>query len=200
VKVFIVEPLRGPESKQALAETTYGQVEIAIPGDSGTDLVLVPKDYKPGDSSRYMHKFDRLLTSPLRVEGEFLRDDEMSTPSRPKYVLRVASLEEVPVEAPVALPALTEVAAHPELWDRKMVSYEGTWEIGFEVSRLDKLIWLSNDPHLVTKGKQTATGPDVTSHHVRVKGRLFVKKGARYGHMGGGSMELFTTEMEFLDP
>lgn len=40
---------------------------------------------------------------------------------------------------------------------------------------------------MVTKEEPVATGPDVASHPVRVKGRLSVEKGARYGHMGVGN-------------
>jgi hypothetical protein len=94
VEVEIVEPLYGPSSAEQLARVEYGQVEVRIPEGASGRLSLVPKAFNVTDPNRYRQKFDRVIEAPVKVRGEFLKDDEMSKAERrPVFVVRVSSID-----------------------------------------------------------------------------------------------------------
>jgi len=197
VVMDIVEPLRGPATKEALARAEYGQVEVSIPEGHAATLSLVPGNFHPNDPARYRDKFDRVLTSPLRVRGELLRDEEMSKEKRPAYVFRVVAVEPLTLGPPMAVGSLAEIAADPRRFDRKVIDYEGSYRHGFEVSALDKDIWLATDSGAAVLNKPPASSA-VTPRRVRVTGILFARPGAHYGHMGGYRYQLQATRLEYL--
>jgi hypothetical protein len=195
VEARIVESLYGPSTPEALARSEYGSLEVVIPDFGGKTLHLVPAAYKAEDPKRFKNKFDRPMKPPVRVTGEFLQDKEMSESlRRPYYVIRVVSWEAAPSEAPVAT-ILAQIKVDPAKWDRKTIVYEGVYENRFEVSGLDKDIWLGfrEDTELVNKPAN-----QMGAWRVRVTGTLFSKPGARYGHLGGYSFELVASKIEFL--
>ncbi len=198
VAVDIVEPLRGPATKEALARSEYGQVEISIPEGGAASLALVPAHFHPNDPTRYREKFDQVLKSPLRVRGELMRDDEMSREKRPAYVFRVASSEPLTLEAPVAVRSLAEIAADAKRFDRRAIEYEGSYRQGFEVSALDKDIWLATSPATTVIGRPAGGSSAATPRRVRVTGILFARPNAHYGHLGGYRYQLQATHLEYL--
>jgi len=201
VEVEIVDPLYGPSTPQALAAVEYGQVRIDMPDARGSELSLVPAGFRVGDPNRYKKKFNQVLTSPLRVKGDFLSDDEIAkSMHRPSYVIRVASWEPVAQEAPISVHSLTELQSDPARWDRKRIVYEGNFESRFEVSALDHEIWLSYEPNTEVVGKPNDPPGTSKIYRVRVTGRLFSKSGISYGHLGGYRFELVASKLEFLGP
>jgi len=195
VEVEIVEPLFGPSTPDALAKTEYGQIVIGTP--SYSNLALVPSSFELSDPNRYRHKFDRVIDSPIRVRGELLEDKEISAAEhRAAYVFRVVSLEPIALGAAEVLHSILEIDAEPARWNRKRVVYEGTYESRFEVSALDRVIWLGLAPHAEIS-KRPASGDGRSSHRVRVTGILFT--GSFYGHLGSYRYELVASKLEYLD-
>ena len=195
VDVEILEPLYGPSTPENLTRAEYGEVEIRFPeGMSGT-LSLVPAAFKANDPNRFRNKFDRVIESPVKVRGEFLRDNEMSDGTRrPYYVLRVLSMDPIAMGAPVKVPSLNAIKSDPAQWDRKQVVYDGIYRTGFEVSAVDE-IWLETSPQ--TKIIQPANA-DPKGDRVRVTGILFARPGAHYGHLGGYKFQLNASKIEYL--
>lgn len=155
----------------------------------------MPAAYRPRDPDRYRNKFDRVLLSPLRVRGELLADEEaVKAMHRPVYVLLVASTVPLSPGPPVPIGTLSEIAADPARWDRKYVTFEGTYVYGFEVSALDRDIWLELASQVVIKGKPT--GARIT--RLRATDWLFATPGAPYGHLGGYKYQLVAVECEYL--
>jgi hypothetical protein len=198
VAMDIVEPLRGPTTKESLSRAQYGQVEVAIPEGSAGSLALVPANFHPNDPARYRGKFDRVLTSPLRVRGELLRDDEMSRDKRAAYVFRVATSETLTLEPPLAVRSVAEIAADPKRFDRRQIEYEGMYRHGFEISALDKEIWLATDVATTYVGRPAGGGTPAAPRRVRVTGILFAHPGAHYGHLGGHRYQLQAIRLEYL--
>ena len=142
VEVEILEPLYGPARPEDLARTEYGQVEVRIPEGVSGRVSLVPEAFKVNDPNRYRQKFSQVIEWPVRVRGEFLKDDEMSNSERrPVYVLRVSSMEPINLGSPEKVQSLNDIKSDPARLDRKQIIYEGTYRHGFEVSALDG-IWL----------------------------------------------------------
>jgi hypothetical protein len=198
VEIEVVEALYGPSTPKALATLEYGQVQILIPDPSGAELTMVPAAFRVEDPNRYKNKFDRVLVSPLKVRGQFLSDDDLAKQSRrPRYVIRVASAEPLITTPPATLRSLSEVKADPSRWDRKPVIYEGVYEQRFEVSALDKEIWLAFKPQTEVLNKPT-TPNQWGAFRVRVTGILFAKPGAHYGHLGGYPYEILASKIEYL--
>jgi len=199
--VEILEPLSGPATLSQLATTDYGQVEVQIPDASGAELYLVPSSFRPEDPGRYHQKFDRVLEAPIRVKGELLSDEEMAKSlHRPYYVIRVSSWEPIAREAATPVHSLAELKSNPAQWDRRRIVYEGIYENRFEVSALDKEIWLGFERNAELVGKPSEPSNGARINHVRVTGLLFAKAGARYGHLGGYPFELIASRVEFLGP
>jgi hypothetical protein len=196
--VEIVEPLFGPTTPEALAKLEYGQVVVGTP--SYSNLALVPAAFKLEDPNRYHHKFDRVIESPLRVHGELLEDKEISAAEhRPAYVLRVVSMEDVALGTPEVVDSLSVINADPGHWDRKLITYEGNYESRFEVSALDRSIWLSYGVKAQVIGKRPARDDGSrTTQRVRVTGILFTH-GGFYGHLGQYKYELVASKIEYLD-
>jgi len=112
VEVDILEPLWGPLRPEDLARAEYGKVEVRIPEGMSGRVSLVPEAFKINDPNRYRHKFNQVLESPLRVRGEFLKDDELSNSERrPVYVIRVSSIR-IRV---VSLLSSSQISRIPEL-------------------------------------------------------------------------------------
>lgn len=198
VDLLIVEPLYGAASEAALKSVEYGQMEVMIPDAVGANLNLVPAAFKPEDPNRFHNKFDRVLQSPVRVKGDFLKDAEMTeSMHRPYYVIRVTSWEPAALEAPMVVKSLAEIKSDPSKWDRKRIVYEGIYENRFEVSAIDKEIWLDFQANTKIVGPQPQPGSGQTSR-VRVTGFLFAKPDARYGHLGGYKFEILASKLEFL--
>jgi hypothetical protein len=197
--VDIVEPLRGPSTPEELARTEYGQIAVDV-RDAGGELTLVPAAFQLADPRRYTHKFDRVLASPLRVRGELLKDADMSQASgRPSFVFRVAATEPLPKEPAVALASLAVLDGARAAWDRRRVVVEGEWVTGFEVSALERRIWLVAEPGAETVGAPLpAPERGVRRARVRVTGLLLARPGARYGHGGGYDAELVASRIEVL--
>jgi hypothetical protein len=194
VEVDIVESLRGPATAEQLARAEYGQVRVAIPDFGGADLSLVPAGFRLEDPDRYRLRFDHVLAPPLRVRGELLEDPELRRGERRSYVIRVESIEPLPSPAPIRVASVDELLADPARFDRAIVEIEGTHETRFEVSALEKKIWLStaSDARVVGTPARGAT-----KHRVRVVGTLFSKPGAHYGHLGGYPLMLVAREIEY---
>jgi len=198
VEVEIVEPLGGPATAEALARSEYGQVEIRIPEGTGGNLFLVPSTFRLEAPARYHRKFDRVIQSPVRVRGELLRDEELSKAyRRPAYVIRVATFATLPMGSPQKVSSLKEIQADPARWDRKLITYEGVYKNGFEISALDRDIWLEIAPGAAVEGRPAGRS-GISSNHVRVTGILFAKPGASYGHLGEYRFELLASKIEYL--
>jgi hypothetical protein len=193
VTVVIVEPLSGPATEKALASLEYGQVRVDIPDGGPEDLSLMPSAFRLDDPNRYKRKFDRPLVSPIKVRGEFLIDPELK--HRKSYIIRVAYYEPLSPPAPMPVRSLAEIEAAPAKWDRQRIVYEGTYEHAFEVSSLDRRIWLgfSQATALVNRPAK-----QLGKHKVRVTGYLYARPGGRYGHLGGYTCELVADRIEFL--
>jgi len=192
--VDIVEPLHGPSTPEALARAEYGTVRVAIPDVGGAELALVPAGFRLDDPDRYRLKFDHVLVAPLRVRGQLLEDPELARGGRRSYVIRVESIEPLPSVAPIRVASVDELLADPARFDRATVEIEGTYETRFEVSALEKKIWLSRAADARVIG---APPPGSTKHSVRVVGTLFSRPGARYGHLGGYPLMLVAREIEY---
>ena len=198
VEVEILEPLYGPANAEQLARVEYGQVEVRIPEGSSGRLSLVPEAFKVSDANRYRQKFDRLIDSPVRVRGEFLKDEEMSQAEhRPVFVIRVSSIEPVALGQPEKVRSLRDIESDPARWDRKPIIYEGVYQTGFEVSSLDGAIWLETARNATIIKLTDSTG-GARANRVRVTGILFSKPGARYGHLGGSKFQLIASKLEHL--
>ncbi|MFO1519082.1 MAG: hypothetical protein U1F57_05400 [bacterium] len=199
VEVDIVEPLYGPSTPQALANAEYGQLQILVPNSASAEVSLVPTSFRLEDPNRYKQKFDRVLKSPLRVKGEFLSDDDLAKEAkRPRYVIRVSSAEPLPMGSALPVRSLAEIKVDPARWNRKFIVYEGVYENRFEVSAVDREIWLSFRPDVELIGKPDAKPGGSQIHRVRVTGTLFSEPGMRYGHLGGYPFELLASKVEFL--
>ena len=192
VELEIVEPLYGPSKPEDLAKVEYGQVQVHIPEGSNGTLSLVPQAFKATDPNRYRNKFGHVIESPIRVKGELLKDDEMSKATRrPVYVFRVLSMESL-VMGPPQKVSKADLAQS----DRKQIEYEGTYETGFEVSALDRDIWLETTPNTnIIKSGNVGSN----ANRVRVTGILFARPGAHYGHLGGYKFQLTASKMEYLE-
>ena len=196
VEVEIVEPLYGPATIEQLNKAEYGQVEVRIPEGASGRLSLVPQSFKVTDPNRYRHKFDQVIASPVKVAGEFLKDEEMSAAERrPVFVLRVSSIEPVHLGQPEKVRSLRDIESDPARWDRKLIIYEGVYQTGFEVSSLDGEIWLEAAPQARINNPSNS---GARANKVRVTGILFSKPGARYGHLGGSKYQLVATKLEYL--
>jgi hypothetical protein len=200
VTVDIVEPLQGPSTPELLAKVEYGTVRVSIPESPGRDLALVPAEFRLADADRYKRRFDRVLTSPLRVQGEFLADPGSGT----AFVLRVLSLEPLPEAPPIRVASVAEILADPARFDRKLIEIEGMHHSGFEISALESKIWLSRAPNAGVVRKAAANGDEKPAgqpsgwgtRRVRVVGTLFSRPGAHYGHLGGYPLLLVAREIE----
>lgn len=200
VDILIVEPLYGPSTPAALATLEYGQVRVQIPEAVGAELVLVPAAYRPEDPNRYRKKFDRVMQPPVWVKGEFLKDEDLAKSTRrEQYVIRVSSWETAVLEKPVRV-SLEELKADPSQWDRKQVIYDGMYENRFEVSALDKEIWLSFSGTTEVSGQRPKPSDGKQRSRVRVTGVLFSKPSAHYGHLGGYPFEILASKVEHLNP
>ena len=198
VEVEILEPLYGPANAEQLARVGYGQVEVRIPEGASGRLSLVPQAFKVSDPNRYRQKFDQIIESPVRVRGEFLKDEEMSQAEhRPVFVIRVSSIEPVALGQPEKVRSLSDIESDPARWDRKLIIYEGVYETRFEVSSLDGVIWLEAAAN-ATIIKPTNSTAVARANRVRVTGILFSKPGARYGHLGGSKFQLIASKIEYL--
>jgi len=201
IELEVVEPLYGPPTPQALATVEYGQVEIMIPDAMGSRLTLVPASFRLEDPNRYKHKFDRVIQAPVRVKGELLSDEDLAQQShRPSYVLRVASIEPLVLPPPVKIQSLAQIKSDPARWDRKQITYEGVYENRFEVSALDREIWLSFQGNTDFVGRPSEASGGKKTDRVRVTGILFSKPGSTYGHLGGYPFELLASKVEYLGP
>ena len=145
-----------------------------------------------------MSEFNQVLESPLRVRGEFLKDDELSNSERrPVYVIRVSSMEPIKLGPPEKIQSLNEIKSDPARWDRKPIIYEGIYQHRFEVSALDE-IWLEASPKASITGKPSDSNSGSGSDRVRVTGILFSRPNARYGHLGGYKFQLLASRIEYL--
>jgi hypothetical protein len=179
VDLTVVEPLRGPETEETRLTGEYGFYAVDVPEGHDVSLDLVPPGFQLADDARYKARFDHVMTPPLRVRGEVLRDPRMPTPT---LVVRVASAVPVDLGAPVHI---ADVAALGEggRFDRKSVEIEGEIRHGFEVSAIGAEIWVSSARY---RPGAFPVPVSPTAH----AGILFAKKGARYGHLGGYRYEL----------
>ena len=195
IDLEIVEPLYGPAKPEDLLKTEYGQLEVRIPEGASATVSLVPASFKATDPNRYRNKFDRVIESPVRVKGEFLRDEEMSRgTNRSVYVVRVLSLEPIVMEPPQKI-SLDMIKTNAAQWDRKQIVYEGVYETRFEVSALDEM-WLDTGPNTQII-KPAKLG--LQKNRVRVTGILFARPGAHYGHLGGYKFQLTASKIEYLE-
>jgi hypothetical protein len=199
VEVAIVEPLSGPETPEALAKAEYGQVRVDMPDNRGSELALVPASFKADDPGRYRTKFDRVISGPVLARGVFERDEEMTKSNRhPVYVLRVASITPLPLEAPVRASGVADLEARRAYWDRRPIIYEGVLTQGFEVSSLDGVIWFAPTRGMTESGTPPSRERGQTKERVRVTGILFARANEGYGHLGAARFELQASRVEHL--
>jgi hypothetical protein len=140
------------------------------------------------------------LTAPVRVRGEFQKDDTLTREmGQPGYVIRVSSAEALPAEEPIPVASVADLLAQRERFDRRRIVIEGTWRRGFEISDLDGEIWVNAGGAEVvgTPKKKEGSG---FGNRVRLTGLLFARPGSRYGHMGGAAMSLLASKVEYLGP
>lgn len=190
VEVEIVERLNG------VGGDAYAQACVGLPESAPCVLSLVPSTFAPDAPDRHLRKFDRPITPPVRVRGEFLRDDGL-TKTWPGYVIRVSSVEPLPLEPPARVGSVAELLANKERWDRRRVELEGTWRHGFEISNLDtRELWLSvpRDAEVLNAPKKRAP----RGERVRVTGLVFARAGRGYGHMGAAGALLVASKVEHL--
>lgn len=112
-------------------------------------------------------------------------------------MIRVASVEPLPVEPPTRVESVAELMAHKERWDRHRVVVDGTWLHGFERSNLDgRELWLSvsQDTEVLDRPKK----PSARGERVRVTGLVFARPGRGYGHMGSAQALLVASKLEHL--
>jgi len=198
VTIEVTEPLYGPSTPEALAKVEYGQVGVMIPDAGGLQLSLVPAGFKIGDPNRYKQKFSQVLSTPLKVRGEFLLDQDLSEQSKRKaYVLRVASIEPLDLGQGKKV-SLSEIKANPAAYDRQPIVYEGVYRYGFEISSLDKEIWLSTRAGAEIVGKPAGKPAFNETYRIRVSGIFYSKPGAHYGHLGGYPFEILASKVEYL--
>jgi hypothetical protein len=196
VDVLIVETIIGPRTQEQLDRLVYGQLEIRAYDLGAFDLALVPSAWRAGDPNRYKNKFDRVIEGPVRVRGQLLEDKEMSRPKHPHYVIRVDQVEAAPADPPSHAASPADL---PRL-DRRVVSYEGTYTTGFEVSTLDDSIWVTFGPGAKELGKSGGVvEKGRTRDRVRVTGVVYSRPGHRYGHLGGAEHEIVVSRLEYLD-
>lgn len=139
------------------------------------------------------------LSSPVRVRGEFQRDDGLTEQARvPGYVIRVSSAEPLPEETPTRVASVAELLAQKERFDRRRIVIEGTWLKGFEISTLDGEIWVHAGANAETVGTPSKKDHGSRGNRVRLTGLLFARPGRRYGHMGGATMSLLASRVEYL--
>lgn len=194
VEVEILEPLYGAATPEDLARLEYGNILVHIPEGLGGTLSLVPESFKATDPNRYRNKFDRVIQAPVRVKGQLLHDEERSKRTRsPVYVIRVSSVEPIDLGQPEKVPSLNAIKSDPAKWDRKYVAYEGIYETGFELSALDKVIWLET----WRNAEIVKTGNTGSANRVRVTGILFTR-GVGYGHLGVSKFQITATKIEYL--
>jgi hypothetical protein len=98
---------------------------------------------------------------------------------------------------PTTLSSLAELKADPGRWDRKPVVYEGLYEMRFEVSTLDREIWVGFKPQTEVLNEPPNRN-SFGAHRVRVTGILFAEPGAHYGHLGGYKYEILASKIEYL--
>ncbi len=198
VEVEILEPLYGSSRPEDLARAEYGQVEIRIPEGMSGRVSLVPEAFKVNDPNRYRHKFNQVIDSPIRVRGEFLRDDELgNSEQRPVYVIRVSAIEPIILGPPEKVQSLNDIKSDPARWDRKQIIYEGIYRHGFEVSALDQ-IWLETSRSASIIGKPSDSNSGSGLDRVRVTGILFSRPNSHYGHLGGYQFLLLASKVEYL--
>jgi hypothetical protein len=196
VDVDIVEPLIGPTTAARLATAEYGQVRVDSPDSRSADLSLVPATFRLDDADRYQKRFDRVLLPPLRVRGEFLEDRELSSSGRRRsYVIRVLLAQPLPKSTPIPVGSVADLLRDRARFDRATIEIEGELETRFEVSALEKVIWLARYPDAHVQG---APEKPWGRRRVRVVGVLFAKEGARYGHLGGYQLQLVATRVDDL--
>lgn len=192
VEIDIVESLIGPSTPERLATAEYGQVRVSLP--EGGELSLVPAAFRLDDPDRYRRRFDRVLLPPLRVRGELLEDPELRRGERRSFVIRVEAIEPLALPAPIRVASVDELLADPARFDRATIEIEGTYEKRFEVSALERRIWLSRAADAKVIGAPESGAP---KQRVRVVGTLFSKPGAHYGHLGGYPLMLLAREIEY---
>ena len=200
IEVEIVEPIDGPTSPAALAAVEYGQLRVRIP-DAMTagELSLVPKGFVEKDPNRYRRKFDRVIEGPLKVRGNLLRDPELEASlHHPVFVLSVISWQPLESGAPIPVASIEDLKGRATALDRKNIVYEGHYRSGFEVSALDKDIWLSAEAGAQILGRPDLPPGGAWEGRVRVTGILFAKPGSRYGHLGGYTYEIQASKLEYL--
>lgn len=192
VEVEIVERLNG------VGGEPLAQACVGVPESAGCTLSLVPPGFEPGAVDRRTRRFEAPLVSPVRVRGQFLRDDGLGL-STPGYVIRVVSSEPLPAETPVVVASVKDLLSQKERLDRRLVVLEGRWQHGFERSTLDGLeLWLSVSQDTVVTGQPPKKREALRGNRVRVTGRVFARPGRRYGHMGQAAALLSATRLEHL--
>jgi hypothetical protein len=105
-------------------------------------------------------------------------------------------MEPLVMGPPQRVASLDVIKADPAQWDRKQIEYEGIYKNEFEVSALDRDIWLETAPNTKII-KQGNVGEH--ANRVRVTGLLFARPGARYGHLGGYKFQLTASKVEYLN-
>lgn len=199
IEVEIVEPIDGPASPAALAALEYGQLRVRVPDGMNAELSLAPEGFSVKDPNRYRRKFDRVIQGPLKVRGHLLRDPELEASlHHPVFVLSVSSVQPLESVAPIPVASMADLKARAAALDRKRIVYEGNYRTGFEVSSLDKEIWLSAEADAQVIGKPALPAGGAWEGRLRVTGILFAKPGARYGHMGGYTYQIQASQLEYL--
>lgn len=192
-------------------------IKIESPDYSqGIDLVRPP--FVADDSNRYI-RFGPLYrgVQKAKIKGKFVID-LMKTPTRPieNDVIVVDNLEVLPYPEAEKRVVNQEILSQMEkdgsisALNQKRIVYEGEYSAGFELSTLDKKIWVyainteNGDAQTALskyideyRTKNAKTGN--ISTRVRMTGIFHVATVGRYGHLGYAPYLLMADTITFLD-
>lgn len=140
-----------------------------------------------------------LPESPALVVGRVRRAANQSG-----WVVDVTSSRPLARGPYESAPSIDAILAEPSRWDRRWVTYEGTWTSGFESSELDERIWL--DLHASAREAASSLPPSPRAPgapprrtRVRVQGILYARPQSGYGHLGHSPLAIVADRLVVLD-
>lgn len=185
---------------------TQGTTEYMelIPPDYG-HIDLVDSSFVLSDEMRYAHRLKPLNKEMqnVRMEGTFILDSNGGLDKNPVIIVDALNVLPYPkIEGKVYNEIdFKELSNNGKLstLNGKRIVYEGRYQFGFELSRLDD-IWVSFVSDSVML-KITSVAPKTTygDTHVRMTGVLYAAEGQRYGHLGMSPSMMLVDTVEIID-